>query len=169
MDVAGKKDDVLPLFDRIEKWTNAIGDDKVNPEKYFETYYKGQYKRSENRYKLFRLYDKTTDTFTREKNFLFPHIGKVKHSQRLELELRQELCKKLPYTVLEVLESKRIQENLFSNYMEDYSSYFEKFPIEYKKFPKNSTVLDYLKPIPYSFLKQYCSFVNRIEKTCSYK
>lgn len=156
------------MFDKVKKWTSSIGDDEKYPG-LFQTYYMGQTSNDKNHTRLIRIYDKQTDSFKKQKSFLYPHLFKNKNVQRLEIEFRREKMKTLDISALDFLDDIEISKGLFSDNLTGISSYFEKYTFPKIKTTSVSTVLKYLLPIPENYIKQYCSFISTIFNNCSYQ
>lgn len=58
-----------------------------------ETYYIWAYKKADNRYKLIRLYNKILEIKANQTQALYSEYLKQSHITRIEIELREELCK----------------------------------------------------------------------------
>lgn len=104
-DISLKLPSILKLFNSKTKFHSQLWDD----EKYkwfFQTYYTNQIQSDKNRNMQIRLYDKILDSVKKHKWFLFPHLKNNSEIRRLELELRTDTCKRLPYSILDILDNK---------------------------------------------------------------
>lgn len=126
LDLALPLPDILAKFDKITKFHAWIWIDKTY-EDHHQTYYTADTKKTQNRYKLIRIYDKILDSFTKKKTWLFPHLHTNEEIRRVELELRKHACEALTFTLEELLQDAHTcLSRVFRSHLSSYSTFFQK-------------------------------------------
>lgn len=89
------------LFKDVKFYSTLWADEK---NKFFaQTYYLKNPMSSQNRFYIFRIYDKLLDTFKKWKNFLFSYLEDFENVRRIELEIRSDSAKLLLYKIEDIL------------------------------------------------------------------
>lgn len=95
---------------------SSIWKDKKN-NMFAQTYYIKNPLSSQNRFYVFRIYDKILDTFKKWKNFLFSYLEDYEDVRRIELELRQDSCSMIAHNIEDILKNEKfIWEQIFKRY-----------------------------------------------------
>ena len=127
LDVSTPLPKLISYWDKIPRFHSEMWVD-LKYEWYAQTYYTSALQKKDNRYRLFRIYDKVLDSFRKGKVWLFPHL-QWPEVRRVELELRERALTSLPYSLFQILSSgSTVVTSIFASHLSQYSSLFERDP-----------------------------------------
>lgn len=157
LDLNCNKSDILPLFDKIDKYDSTLWEDSNEP-LLNGTYNIGKDSRDNNRIEVVRIYNKLDDLRKSKKKGrawklkYYPNYQKYTNIQRIEIELRQWVCERLPFDVFTYLSDPKILWSLYLERMNKKSSYFAKQDKSLLPIPVNDRLaMPYWKMIPESY------------------
>lgn len=173
LDLKSKKSETLNMLDITQKLYSFPQDDIDEPE-LNSSYSIWNYLRDENRIEYLRIYNKKQDLWKSTKKAkwkakLYPNYANIEYIQRIELELRQDLCVRLPFDSLDYLKDKNKLWQLFCHRMSTYSKTFQKQDLSLTPTIKNKTPeFPYNSCIPTDYNSRLQWYLKKIYNDLSY-